>query len=308
MNDMKPCARRSSGALLATVAAAVVLAIGCPRPAAAEVVASVGGTDVTREELRAYVETFGAQEQSSLAKDPGLLSQIVRSYLARQAVLKEARARKWEQQPSVKAKLDRMRDQALVELYLEEVSRPPEGYPGDAEVRTAYEAGKKAFELPRQWRLAQIFIAAPSGSDRESEEKVRERLDAVTRKLAKKGSDFAATAAAESDEKGAAQRGGEIGWLAEEQMVPGIRATVAGAAKEAVSEPIRLADGWHVVKVLDTRPASIRPLSEVRDVIVAELRAERIKANRQAHLAGLLEQNPPAINELALSKVLGKPE
>ena len=60
------------------------------------------------------------------------------------------------------------------------------------------------------------------------------------------------------------------------------------------------------MKVLDTKTASTRPLSEVRDALVAQMRAERAQANRQAYLAKLLEQSPPAINELALSKVLSK--
>jgi parvulin-like peptidyl-prolyl isomerase len=290
----------------AAIALAVILSLACSRSAAAEVVARVGGTDVTREEILAYVDTLGAQERAALAKDPALLSQVVRSYLARQAVLKEARGKKWDQGASVKAQLDRVREEALIELYLQSVSRPPDGYPSDAEVEVAYQASKKAFEMPRQWRLAQIFVAAAKG-DKEAEHKAAARLEDVKAKL-RKGADFAAVAGADSDEKSAAQRGGEIGWLSEEQMIPGIRAMVTALAKGAVSEPIRLDDGWHLVKLLDARPGSTRPLGEVRAAISAELRAERTKSARQAYLAKLLEQNPPAINELALSKVIAKPE
>ncbi len=286
--------------------AALLLAAACSRSAAAaDVVARVGGTDVTSEELRAYVETLGPQEQSALAKDPALLSQVVRSYLARQAVLKEAQAKKWDQQPAVKAQLDRVREQALTEIYLQSIARPPASYPSDAEVQAAYDANKKAFEVPRQYRVAQVFAAA-RGADKDAEEKARRRIDEVGKKLKQKGADFAAVARAESDEKEGAQRGGEIGWLTEAQMIPGIRSVVTNLPKDAVSDPVRLDDGWHVVKVLETKPASTRPLAEVRDAIAAQLRAERAQANRQAYLAKLLEQNPPAINELALSKVLAK--
>lgn len=295
----------SRGPVLVAVTTFLLAAACSPSAAAAEVVARIGVSEVTSEELRAYVETLGAQEQAAVAKDPALLSQVVRAYLARQAVLREARSKKWDQEPSVKAQLDRVRDQAMTELYLQSVSKPADGYPSDAEVQSAYDSNKRAFDVPRQYRVAQIFVAA-KGLDKAAEEQARKRIDEITRKLRQKGADFATVARADSDEKEVGQRGGDIGWLIEAQMVPGIRAEVSGLAKDAVSDPIRLDDGWHVVKVLETKPASTRPLAEVRDAIVAQMRAERAQANRQAYLAKLLEQSPPAINELALSKVLAK--
>ena len=298
----RPLARCSRAA---TIAAFLLAA--CSRSAGAtDVVARVGGTDITSDELRAYVETLGGQEQAAMAKDPALLAQVVRAYLARQAVLKEARTKKWDQAPTVKAQLDRVRDQALMELYLQSVSRPPDAYPSAAEVQVVYDANRASFAVPRQFRVAQVFVAAGKGADKQAEEKAGTRIGELRKRLAQKGADFAAIARAESDEKEAARRGGEIGWLSEEQMVPGIRSTVVNLAKDVVSEPIRLDDGWHVIKVLETRAASTRPLAEVRDAIAAQLRAERAKANRQAYLSKLLEQSPPAINELALSKVLTK--
>jgi parvulin-like peptidyl-prolyl isomerase len=297
---------RSTRRSVAFATAAVLVAAACSRTAsAADVVARVGGTDVTADELKAYVETLGAQEQAALAKDSSLLAQVVRSYLARQAVLKEARARKWDQDPVVKVRLDRVRDQALTELYLQSVSAPPDGYPTTSEVQAAYDANQAAFKVPKQYRLAQIFIA-DRGADKEGKEPARKRVDGVVRKLEQKGADFGDVARAESDEKDVAARRGEIGWLSESQVVAGIRSAVTALAKGAVSDPIRFDDGWHILKLLDTKAPSTRPLAEVRETIVAQLRAERAKANRQAYLAELLDKSPPAINELALAKLLAR--
>ncbi|HYV65640.1 MAG TPA: peptidylprolyl isomerase [Myxococcales bacterium] len=269
--------------------------------ALADVVARVGNTEVTSEEIRGWLGGLSAQERAAAAKDPALLAQEVRRYLARRAVLQVARAKKWDEQPWVKAQLDRVRDEALAELYLQSVSAPPDGYPGDAEVQAVYDAGGAAFEVPRKFRVAQIFVPAAKG---DPDGKAQKRAAAIAAKLREKGADFAAVARAESAEANAAERGGEIGWLSEAEMVPGIRSTVTSLAKNGVSDPIRLDDGWHIVKVLDVRAASKRPLSEVRGAIAAQLRAERAQANRQAYLGKLLEQSPPAVNELALSKVL----
>jgi peptidylprolyl isomerase len=282
---------------------AILVAFPGPRVAAAEVVARFGRTEVTIDEVRAYLETLDAQERTALARDPAALSQVVRSFLTRQAVLQEARVKKWDEKPQVAARLARIRDEALADLYLAQVSQPPEGYPSAAEVQQAYDANRAAFEVPRVYRVAQIFAAAAVG-DVAAEESGKRRIQDAARRIKEKGADFAALARAESEEKESAPRGGEIGWLSEAQMVPGIRKVVLELAKGGVSDPVRLDDGWHLLKLLDARPPSVRPLAEVRDALAAELRSARSRATRQAYVAKLLDRNPPAINELELSKLL----
>jgi peptidylprolyl isomerase len=299
--------RRARPALLAALALA-----GSAAAARADVVARLGNVEVGSEELQAYLDTLPPAEQAALAKDPTLLSQVVRTYLARLAVIREARAKKWDQDPPVKAKLDRVRDQALSELYLQSVSRPRDGYPSEPEIKAAYDASPAAFAVPRQYRLAQTFVAVQRSGDREADARAQQRASEVARKARQKGADFGAVARASSEAKAGAPSGEagskaeDLGWLSEAELVPGIRPVVTSLAKDAVSDPVRLDDGWHVVKLLDVRPASVRPLDEVRDALASQLRTERAKANRQAYLTRLLDQNPPVVNELALSKLLAK--
>lgn len=287
------------------VLALVGVGISC-QTRATEVLARLGGTEVTVEEVRDYLETLGGREQAAVAKDPALLSQVVRSYLTRQAVIREALTKKYDQQPGIKARLDRARNEALAELYLDSMSRSPESYPSDAQVQAAYDANKTAFETPRQYRLAQIYVALPKGVDKAGEEKAHRRLDEIVRKLKQKGTDFATIARGESDDKQTAPQGGEIGWLPEAKMVAGIRTAATALPKDAVSDPVRLDDGWHVLKLLETRPAGVKPLVDVRGAIVEQLRAGRSRELRQAFVAKLLEQNALAVNELALSTVVIK--
>ena len=81
---------------------------------------------------------------------------------------------------------------------------------------------------------------------------------------------------------------------------------VPALALNAVSDPIKLEDGWHIVKLLDTKAANTPSLDQIKDQLVQQMRAEKAKANSQAYLAKLLQENPLAINELELSKVLKK--
>jgi len=285
----------------AVVLVLAMLLTGQAVPAlAADVVARVGGREVTLDDVRAYVETLPDAEQAALAKEPGRLSQVVRLYLARQELLREARDRKFDQQAETKAQIERVKEAALVEMYLQSVAKIPDSFPSDAEIQAAYDANKSAFVAPRQYRLAQIFVAAAK------DEKGNARLDDAVRRLKARGADFAQVARDLSEQRAEAEKGGEIGWVAETGIVPPIARAVSGLGKDEVSDPIRVEDGWHIVKLLDTRPAGTLSLAEVKEPLRARLRQQRAQQARQAYLARLVQQNPPAINELALSKLVLK--
>jgi parvulin-like peptidyl-prolyl isomerase len=152
--------------------------------------------------------------------------------------------------------------------------------------------------MPRQFQLAQIFIPVPGDAEKAAQDKAKQGLDEVQRKLKAPGADFAAIARTENDTKD-----GDLGWVAENQIRPEIRAQVMGLAKNSISEPVRLEDGWHILKLIDTKAAYTRTLPEVREQLVQQMRAERANALRRAYVAELLKQHPPVLNELALSNL-----
>jgi parvulin-like peptidyl-prolyl isomerase len=287
-----------------------------PRPAAAaaedgagvkggEVVAQVGGSDVTAEELRAVVASLDARSQAAVARDPALLGQTVRALLANRLVLKEALSKKWEQQPAIVAQLARARENLIIESYLNSVSVPPENYPSEADIKSVYDANAGALLVPRRFQLAQIVVTLAKDADKAAEEASRKKLDDVMKKVKQPGADFGQLARSASEDAATAERNGEIGWVPEPDLRAEIRGQVIGLAKGAIAEPVRLDDGWHILKLLDTEASHTRPLSEVRDALAQRIRAERIEANRRAYMAELLKQTPPVVNEIALSRLLG---
>jgi peptidylprolyl isomerase len=295
-------ASHKAAAETATASPAVAAAnpaLSVTGPSASEVVARVGGADLTAEDIRAYLDTLPPAERDALGQDPTKIGQVVRLYLAQRLLLKEALDKKFDQQPETRAQLNRVRDAAVVELYLASVVQVPADFPSDAEVQAAYDANKSAFLVPRQYRQAQIFIKASQDD--------RTKLDAVRARLKEKGADFGAVAAQLSDVRAEAEKGGEIGWVAESQIVPEIRQVASGLAKGAVSEPVYAESGWHIVRLLDTRPAGIAPLADIRPALVARLRQARAQQLRQAYLGQLLQKDPPVLNEMALSKITIKP-
>jgi parvulin-like peptidyl-prolyl isomerase len=266
-----------------------------------DVIARVGTTNISADQVRAYVASLGPRERAAFTQDPGLLSQAVRLMLANRLVLQEVAAKKWDQQPNIAEQLDRVRESAVVELYLQQVSTPPASFPSDDELQKVYDANRASFLMPRQFELAQIFVAVAKDADKAAEDKAKKAVEDLQRKLKAPGADFAALA----NETGDVKNGGELGWLAESQIRPEIRSQVMALAKNAVAEPIKLDDGWHIIKLIDTKAAYTRTLPEVREPLVQQMRNERASVLRRSYLAELLKQNPPVINELALSGLIG---
>lgn len=275
---------------------AATVAVGSAFAADPAVIARIGSEDVKSTEVASYFETLTPQQKEQLASDPGALNQVVRSLIVEQLLLKQALADKWDKQPDVQTQLERLRQSALAESYLKSVSEPPADFPSADEVAAAYESVKSQLLVPKQFRLAQIYIA--KGGDAKSQ------LETVQKALKDPGVDFAAVARRESQEPQSAANGGEIGWLAAGQLQPAIREKVAGLGKDAVTAPIELADGWHIIKVLDIKEERTPALDEVRDALSARLREEQSRANRTAYLERLLQENSVAINEIALPQLV----
>lgn len=271
------------------------------------VVGRIGDIEITTPELKESIAGLEAGKEGPLTRDPAALGQYTRALLVQRFVLKQALDAKWDQDPAVIAKLVRARETALTESWLAAKSTPPADYPSAAELSEAYEANKDKLKVPRAWLLSQIYINSPADADAKSQSAAKTKLDAVVKQLAAKGADFAAIAKKSSEESTSAAEGGKIGWLIEAQIQPELRDRIPKLKMGAVSDPIHMKDGWHILKVLDVREPRTPTLAEIRDNLVTRLREERSRSMRQDLIAGLLKEHPLAINEIELTKLLSKP-
>jgi peptidylprolyl isomerase len=272
------------------------------------VIAKVGDSDVRAEDIKPLLEKLPVKDQLTLAHDPAALNELVRSFIVQQLVYKEALSKKWEQQPQVIAQLDRLRQQAVTQTYLQAIATPPTDYPADADLQTAYDLLKKnnALQVPKQYHLAQIYIMAPKGADKATEEKAKAKVATVLKALKKE--DFASVAKSDSEEAASAKNGGDLGWLPETQIQPEIKEKLTDLSKGSVTEAIHLNDGWHIIKITDIKAPYTASLEEVKTSLISELRKERAQAISKAYLAQLLKDNPVTLNEIAVGKLIEPPK
>ena len=270
-------------------------------------IATVGKRVIKASTVEQFLKNLAPAERTALGNDPNLLNQAVRSIILQQLLVEEATRNGWDKQPEVIARLARIREAALAESYLQQASEADPAYPSDVEVLAAYDANKNALIVPKQYRVSQIFIPAPADGEQavidDAGVKIREAAGA----LAKQGADFGAIARMYSKDPATLAKNGEIGWVPETQLQPEIRERIAQMKAGEISPPLRLSQGWHIVKLEETKASYVAPLAEVREQLITRMRAEKARANREAYLATLLNDQPIAINEIATSSLL-KPE
>jgi len=264
-------------------------------------VASLGEVKLNGAELFDALDGLTPVEKEAASRDSALLQQWVRTFLVQRMVLQEALAHRWENESQVKALLERTRESALVDSYLKAQGGAVQQGPTEAELRRAYEQKQAAFFVPRSYLLAQIFVAAlhDNGS---ADEHALHKLANLQASL-KRDADFASIARSQSEDVASSAQGGEIGWLTDSQIQPEIRSKLPEMKLHMVSDPILLADGWHIFRVQDIREAHTLTFEQVRPMLKAELQAEATQSRVHAYVAKLLQEHPPKIDETLLAKL-----
>lgn len=94
------------------------------------------------------------------------------------------------------------------------------------------------------------ILIAPSKSA--SSDEAKAMLISIRKQLAK-GADFAKIAAKRSQDQRSASKGGDLGWVNEQSVLPEFHQAIAKLRNNEISEPFKTEDGWNLVQVLDRR-------------------------------------------------------
>lgn len=94
----------------------------------------------------------------------------------------------------------------------------------------------------------------------------------------KGGADFAALAKQYSKDPGAAQQGGDLGFFKKDEMVPEF-ATAAFAMKpgQVADQPVHTQFGWHVIMVVERRPAEAPSFEQAKEELRQKLIQEGVR-------------------------------
>lgn len=285
---------------------AVVFGLGClatfAQAATGDTVIAKGGSvEIGATDVRSLVSSLPETSRVAVSSDLGALEQLVRGEILRRAVSAEAKSKNFEQDPATVHALQRIHDEAIMRLWLASHAVVPAGYPSDAEIQAAYEASRKSLTTPTQYHIAQIFISAPDEADPAKLQPALTKAVGLKSKVAT--GDFAQLAREQSENTDIAAKGGDLGFLPEDRLLPGIAAAVRGMKVGEVAGPVKTAQGLHFLKLLEKKDGTTPPLAEVRDRLAAAMRARRAEELQQAYLNELGTKLAITVNQIELAKL-----
>src|SRR5205809_910251 len=174
-----------------------------------------------------------------------------------------------------------------------------------ADIERAYTNNSQQYETPEQVRASHILLKTEGKDDAAVKAKAEELL-----KQARGGADFAELARKSSEDEASAKNGGDLDYFGRGRMVPEFDSAVFAMQPGTISDLVKTQYGYHVIKLVDKKNATTRPLSEVRQQLADQLAYERAQA-QAADLAKSLEKQisrPADLDKVAKAQGLAVQE
>lgn len=168
----------------------------------------------------------------------------------------------------------------------------------DAQVEAFYQGNQERFGQPEERRARHILIQLATGADPAEEAEAVARAEALLARVRENESAFADIAEAESEDPGSARNGGDLGFFGRGVMVPAFEDAVFAMEKAQISDVVRSDFGLHIIQLTEIKPATVKPLEEVREEIRFELarqEAARQFALEAENFANMVYEQPDSL-------------
>lgn len=230
----------------------------------------------------------------------GIVTTLIENIVAGSIPVSEAEARAWYNFKNTEVKIEYAKfsikdfedvsvSDKAVEQYFEKhkedyktepkikaryISFSPQNYLdrvdiSEEEIKNHYLSNQSDFTAPETAEVRHILLKVPQNADEQTAQEIRKKAVEIVEK-AESGKDFAGLAK-EFSEGPSAPDGGYLGKLEKDDTVKAFSDKAFSMQPGEISQPVRTRFGWHIIKVEDRTPASVKPLEKVKNKIRKKL-------------------------------------
>ena len=230
------------------------------------ILASFGEQTITLGEFNQLWEEVPEEYKLQLDK-----SMVLDQMISEKLLIQETKNMDLKEDKDVLEQIKKMTEQILVQALIErEILNKVKV--NDEEVLEYYEQNKDSFTEKEQVHLYNILL--------ETEEEAQNVLEQL-----KAGEDFSEIAIEKSSGPSAAQ-GGDLGYLSKGTIIPEIEEVIFALEVEELSEVVKTDFGFHILKISDKKPETVKTLEEAKEEIIQTL----LPAKQNEAFENLLEE------------------
>jgi len=244
------------------------------------ILASFGEQTITLGEFNKLWEQVPEEYKLQLDK-----SMVLDQMISEKLLIQEAKDMGLEEDKDILEHIKKMTEQILVQALIEREILDKVKV-NDEEVSEYYEQNKDSFTEKEQVHLYNILL--------ETEKEAQDILEQLTA-----GADFSEIAIEKSTGPSAAQ-GGDLGYLSKGTIIPEIEEVIFALEVEELSEVVKTDFGFHILKITEKKPETVKTLEEVKEDIIQTLLPAKQKEAFENLLEKLKGKAEIEINEEAL--------
>jgi peptidyl-prolyl cis-trans isomerase C len=237
-----------------------------------QVVAMVNSAPITQAEFDVRWAELPESRQARYQREGGK-KKFLDDMISRELLLQEARRMGLDQTTSVRERAQRYQEQLVLDELMREMAKRHTEVTQE-EMEDYYLAHSSAVLATEHIRAAQIIVPTAVQAL-----EVRKQLE--------NGGDFAKLALKVSTDQATKFRGGDLGPYRKGAAPPEIEAVILTQPPGVVSEPIKVAAGFALVKVTSRDPLDARSAHIARERLRQELYAEKRRRQFEEFLDGL---------------------
>ena len=169
--------------------------------------------------------------------------------------------------------------------------------PPEADLKKRYEASRDQFKALEAAHILHILIKVDPGTAPEVDAAAKAKAESLVKQL-RAGADFATLAKANSGDPSSSSKGGDMGFVDRGTTVPEFDTRAFSIPLNQISDPIRSQQfGYHIIKVTERRPESIKSFEEVKPQLAAQVAEQMAKdqaRDEASRIAQRIKQSKPA--------------
>lgn len=257
------------------IAALLLTTLMFTAPAYADdkVMATYNGNKVYESELNDFFTDLLASQPALKGKkiadlDDNIQKTLIEGYISSKLLSKKAQELKIDQTAEFKSKLENMKMQLLQK---EIIDRHLKNIITDKKIDEEYNKITSELKGQDEIKVSHILV--------DSEEKAKN----IKRRL-NKGGKFVDLVQEFSTDDSTKSNNGSLGYIQKNQTMPEFEEVAFALKKDQISEPVKTAFGWHIIKLEDRRAINIPSKEEAKPYIISQLHAQET----QKYIAQLL--------------------